>query len=133
MRVNEVTLSAICHSPFATMSIVIYILAAVLAFIGLIFVVGSQGEILRIVIGVILMVGGGALVYLARVQPKPSQTTTTVVQKIDLSGDVSLQQMQCKSCGGKLTEKSVTVKAGAVFINCEYCGAAYQLEEAPKW
>jgi hypothetical protein len=112
-------------------SALFYILAMFLALVGLIFVMGSQGQIFRIVIGVILMIGGGALVYLARVQPKPSQTT--IVQKIDLSGDVNLEQMKCQSCGGTLTEKSVSVRAGAVFINCEYCHAAYQLEEQPKW
>jgi phosphoribosylformylglycinamidine synthase len=25
------------------------------------------------------------------------------------------------------------VRAGAIFITCEFCGADYQLEEQPKW
>ena len=39
----------------------------------------------------------------------------------------------CRNCGSTLTAKSVRVEAGAVFINCEFCGTSYQLEEAPKW
>ena len=113
------------------MQVAVYILAAVIGFFGLMFVAGAQGQVLRVVVGVILLAAAGVLVYLTRVQPKPSQTT--LVQKIDLSGNVNLEQLKCKSCGGKLSEKSISVKAGAVFVNCEYCGAAYQLEEEPKW
>ncbi|MCZ7670364.1 MAG: hypothetical protein M5U34_26000 [Chloroflexi bacterium] len=32
-----------------------------------------------------------------------------------------------------LSEKSISVEAGAIFVNCEYCGASYQFEEKPKW
>ena len=113
------------------MKLVAYPLAALLTFFGLMFVVGSQGMILRIVVGVILLIAAGALVVLALLKPKPS--VTTVIQKIDLSGDVSLEDLKCRSCGGTLGKESVTVKAGAVFINCQYCGATYQIEEAPKW
>ena len=55
------------------------------------------------------------------------------MQKIDLSGDVKLQDLTCRACGGTLGKESVIVKAGAVFVNCQYCGATYQIEEAPKW
>ena len=113
------------------MKLVSYILAAVIGFFGVMFVVGAQGQALRVVVGVVLLVAAGALIYLTRIRPQPSQTT--LVQKIDLSGDVSLQEIECRACGATLSEKSIDVKAGAVFVNCEYCGAAYQLEEEPKW
>ena len=113
------------------MRVVAYLLAALLGMLGIMFVIGAQGQWIRVVVGVVLIAAAVALVWLARQQPK--RTTTTIVQKIDLSGDVSLQDMTCRSCGGSLSKQSVTVKAGAVFVNCEYCGAAYQLEEEPKW
>ena len=95
------------------------------------FVVGAQGQWLRMVVGVVLMAAAGVLIWLAMQRPK--QATTTVVQKIDLSGDVNLEDMTCRSCGGSLGKDSVSVKAGAVFVNCQYCGTSYQLEEEPKW
>jgi hypothetical protein len=95
------------------------------------FVVGAQGQTARIVVGVVLLAAAGALVWLALQQPKPS--VTTVVQKIDLSGDVKLKDLTCRACGGTLGKESVAVRAGAVFVNCQYCGATYQIEEAPKW
>ena len=93
-------------------------------------VVGAQGQIMRMVVGIVLWVAAGALIWLARKMPQP---TTNVVQKIDISGDVRLESMTCRSCGGTLSKKSVVVKAGAVFVNCEFCDAAYQIEEEPKW
>jgi hypothetical protein len=113
------------------MKLVAYPLAALLAALGLMFVVGAQGQTMRIVVGVVLWAAAGALIWLALQQPKAS--VTTVVQKIDLSGDVKLQDLVCRACGGTLGKESVTVKAGAVFVNCQYCGAAYQIEEEPKW
>ncbi len=112
------------------MKLVAYPLAALLGLLGLIFVVGAQGQITRMVVGVVLWVAAGALIWLARKMP---QQTTNIVQKIDLSGDVRLESMTCRSCGGTLSKKSVVVKAGAVFVNCEFCDAAYQIEEEPKW
>lgn len=112
------------------MKLVAYPLAVLLGLLGFLFVVGAQGQVMRMGVGIVLWVAAGALVYLARKMP---QQTTNIVQKIDLSGDVRLESMTCHSCGGTLSKKSVTVKAGAVFVNCEFCGAAYQIEEEPKW
>ena len=108
-----------------------YILSVILGLFGLVFIIGSQGMTLRIIVGIILLIAASALIFMARIRPK--QINVVQKMKIDLSGDVSLESLKCTSCGGKLSEKSVSVKAGAVFVNCEYCGAAYQIEEAPKW
>jgi len=113
------------------MKLIAYPLAGLLAVLGLVFVVGAQGQWMRVVVGVVLWLAAAALIVLSLLRPR--QITTTVVQKIDLSGDVDLQDLTCRACGGSLGKESVTVRAGAVFINCPYCGAAYQLEEAPKW
>jgi len=113
------------------LKIVAYPLAVLLGLGGLVFVVGAQGQILRVVVGIVLFAAAVALVWLARQQAR--HVTATVVQKIDLSGDVNIEEMTCRTCGGNLSKQSVAVKAGAVFVNCEYCGAAYQLEEEPKW
>jgi hypothetical protein len=114
------------------MKLIAYPLAALLGFFGLMFVVsGARGGAAQIVVGAILLAAAGFILFLAL--KRPEQPTTTVIQKIDLSGDVSLEQLTCRACGGVLDKKSVTVKAGAIFVNCQFCGAAYQIEEAPKW
>ena len=113
------------------MTVVLNVFAVILAMLGCLFVIGYQGQMGRFIIGLVLL-GGGVLLFVAG-RMRPKQITTTVVQKIDLTGDVSAQDLKCKNCGSTLTNKSVTVKAGAIFISCESCGTQYQLEEAPKW
>ncbi len=113
------------------MKIIFYLIAGLLALFGFLFIVGSQGMLMRIVIGIILFAAAGGLVYLSRVQPQ--HTTTTIKQDIHLSGNVNLETLKCQKCGGALENDSVSVKAGAVFVSCPYCGAAYQIEEDIKW
>jgi hypothetical protein len=108
---------------------VAYLLAGALGLLGIVFVVGSQGLPARLIVGVILLVAGGALVALPRLVPKQ----VTIKQTLDLTGDVSLQSMPCQSCGAAIGPENVQVKAGAVFVHCGHCGTSYQLEEAPKW
>ena len=111
------------------MSILLNVFAVLLGLLGLLFIIGFQGQTGRLIIGIVLCAAGGLLVVVSRMRPKQ----TTVVQKIDLTGDVSTQELKCKNCGSTLTNKSVTVRAGAIFISCEFCGTQYQMEEAPKW
>ena len=113
------------------MKVVVYLLAAGLALLGLIFVLaaGQGNAIARVVIGLVCLVAAGALIALMRMKP----THYTHVHQLDLSGDVGLQEITCKKCGATLSEKSLKISAGTVFVKCEYCSAEYQLEEAPKW
>jgi len=113
------------------MKLVAYPLAAVVGFFGLMFIAGARGNIWSIVVGIVLFAAAIALVWIAMQKPKPIETT--LIQKIDLSGDVNLQEMKCRSCGGTLGKESISVKAGGIYINCQYCDAQYQIEEAPKW
>jgi len=108
-----------------------YLLSALVGLGGVIFIIGSvQGHTAaRLIVGVVLLGAAALIAYLARLKTPQA----TIVQKIDLTGDVAAQELKCKSCGGKLDSSSVTVQAGAVFIKCPYCGASYQLEEEPKW
>ena len=113
------------------MQIVSYLLCPLLGVLGLMFLVaaGQGNSVVRIIIGLVLIATAIALLVAARLRP----VEHTMVQQIDLSGEVATEQLKCNSCGGTLGSKSVSVKAGAVFIECEYCGTAYQIEEEPKW
>lgn len=108
-----------------------YLIAAALTALGLVFILGAQGQVVRVVVGVVLLLGAGGLIYLSRL--KPTYSETKITQKIDLSGDVNVEEMTCRKCGGNLSRKSLEVRGGAIFVHCEYCGAAYQIEEEPKW
>ena len=113
------------------MKAVAFTLAGLLGLLGLVFIAGNQGQIMRVVVGLVLFAAAIALVVAVRLQPKIEQRN--IVQNLHLTGDVSLEQMQCRKCGGKLSDESVKVQGGAVFVACPYCNASYQLEVAVKW
>ncbi len=107
------------------------IFSILLGLLGLVFVAGHQGQTMRIVAGIILLGAAAAFTLVVRMKPEVHQQR--IVQKLDLSGDVSLEKMKCKQCGGKLSGDSVSIEAGAVLVSCPYCNTSYHLEEAPKW
>ena len=113
--------------------VLVYGLAVLLGLLGLVFVVaaGQGNALVRIVVGLVCLVAAGVIVALARL--RPVRHTHVHDMQLHLSGDVSLEQMTCRECGAPLSDRSTSVKAGAVFVQCEYCGAQHQLEEAPKW
>ena len=120
------------------------IVACILISFGLLFILGAfspQGEPGWITVGVIIVAVGlfiialavGAVLYVKFRRSKETQGPQEIVQKIDLSGDIELEKLKCQNCGAELSKDSVTVREGAVFISCPYCGAAYQMVEEPKW
>ena len=121
----------------STGKIIGYIVAAVLIFFGVLFIWGAfspEGEVGWILVGVISVVIGLGIIVLVRLrEPRPAQPPREIIQKIDLSGDIDLETLKCQKCGGELQKDSITVKEGAVFISCPYCGSAYQMVEEPKW
>jgi hypothetical protein len=81
------------------MKIVVWILALLLAVLGLLFLVaaGQGNAVPRLAIGVICLVAAGALVALARL--RPLQTTHIHQSQLDLSGDVSPGPLWPTICG----------------------------------
>jgi hypothetical protein len=86
-----------------------------------------------IVVGLVIVALAVAAFVVIRIRRTKEAQKTEIVQKIDLSGDVGLTKLKCQNCGGELSKDSITVKEGAIFVNCPYCGASYQLVEEPKW
>ena len=110
-----------------------YIFAALLVLLGLLFCLSalSTGKIMFWAFAGVLIGAAAMILYFVRMRVPEQKITLT--QKIDLSGDVKLEEMKCRNCGGVLDAKSVSVQAGAVFVKCPYCDSQYQIEEAPKW
>lgn len=106
-----------------------YALAGIVGFVGLVFLIGNQGLLARMIIGVVLIGAAVVIGWLTRMKA-PERT---IVQKIDIAGDVKTEQLECRNCGGPLDEKSITMQEGAIIVKCPYCGTSYQIEEAPKW
>ncbi len=106
--------------------IILTVFGLIVLFFGLVFLIGGN----PIVGFVMLGLGIFMIVYGLR---KAKTRDVIIKRELELSGDVSLESMKCNQCGGALSEKNISVRAGAVFVSCPYCGTSYQIEEAPKW
>lgn len=111
-----------------------YIAAAILIFFGVLFIWGAfspQGSTGWILVGVISVAAGLGLIWLVRKRTK--QEPTQIIQKIELSGEIGLDKLTCRNCGGTLGSDDIKMVAGAPVVSCPYCGSSYQLSEEPKW
>jgi hypothetical protein len=86
----------------------------------------------RFLLGIILLIAGALSLFAALWKPGKAKKLE-IVQKIELPGDLRLEQLKCSSCGAKLDRDSISVKAGSVVISCPYCHSTYEIEEEPKW
>ena len=118
--------------------IIAYIFAAILIFFGVLFIWATfspEGSLGWLVVGVISVgIGFGLIWFAGRKSPTGSSAQgDNVTLNIDLPGDVNLDTMKCKSCGGVLTMDAIKMVAGAPVVSCPYCNTTYQLTEEPKW
>jgi hypothetical protein len=119
----------------SALKIIAYIVAAILIFFGVLFIWGStgdQGSLGWIPIGIISVAIGLALIFWAARRPAQANQTN-VTLKVDLPGNVEMDTLKCKSCGGTLSPDDVKMVAGAPVVTCPYCNTTYQLTEEPKW
>lgn len=113
-----------------------YIAAAIFIFFGILFVWGAfseQGNPSWILVGLIGIGAGFGLIWLVSRATRKAGDPGELIQRIELSGDVDLETLQCRNCGGALSAENITMVAGAPVVNCPYCGTSYQLTEEPKW
>jgi len=93
--------------------------------------VGSLHVIL-VVLGLIFAVAG-IIMIISAVRKTKADATQNVTYNVDLPGDVNVEEMKCRSCGGVLTSKDITMVNGAPVVTCPFCNTVYQLTEEPKW
>ncbi len=115
--------------------LIAYLAAAILIFFGVLFIWATfspQGTLGWLFVGLISVGIGFGLIYLASRRPAPASEDQATL-KIDLPGEIGLEKLQCKNCGGTLTADDIKIVAGAPVVTCPYCGTSYQLNEEPKW
>jgi hypothetical protein len=116
--------------------IIAYILAGIFIIIGALFILGSfaatGGGGNQLLVGAVIVAIGFGLIWFAgrRLATSPTQNVTL---NIDLPGNVQMDSLKCKSCGGTLTAENIKMVAGAPVVTCPYCNSTYQLTEEPKW
>jgi len=122
----------------STGKIIGYIVAAILLFFGVLWLLSAfSAETLNpggrlLVGGILVVVGLGTIAVIRLREPKPKQEIV-VTQQIDIGGDVDMEALKCESCGAQLDKSAIGMAEGAVMVSCPYCDATYQIVEEPKW
>jgi DNA-directed RNA polymerase subunit RPC12/RpoP len=122
----------------STGKIIGYIVAAILLFFGVLWLLSAfstetpspGGRLL--VGGLLVLIGLGLIVAVRLREPKPEQQVT-IRQEIDIGGDVEMETLKCRNCGAQLDKSAISLAEGAVIVSCPYCGTTYQIVEEPKW
>jgi len=114
-----------------------YIVSAILILFGILFILGAGGTGGGgwgwVGTGLILVLIAFVLIWFASRKKAAAAGDQALTLNIELPGNVSLDTLKCKSCGGALTSKNINMVAGAPVVTCPYCDTTYQLTEEPKW
>jgi DNA-directed RNA polymerase subunit RPC12/RpoP len=105
------------------------ILAAVLMFFGIIFLIASVYEPSRIITGSVLVLVGLLIPFYIYITRPRSPTR----YQVDLPADIQTKVIKCPQCSASVPMANIKIVSGITYINCPYCGTSSQLSEEPKW
>jgi len=103
------------------------ITVAVLFFFGILFALASAYASTRLIVAAMLfVVGFGVAYYITR---KP----TTIVQKLEVSGEMKAVAIKCPNCSASVEPGQIKIVSGVPYATCPYCGQTFEVTEEPKW
>jgi len=113
------------------------IASAVLLFFGFIFLwsagsaaLTSQQQVMRMVEGIISIIAGFVIVYVAYVF---SRKPKTVIHQVELSGQMKAAALKCPNCSASVDANQIKIVSGVPYATCPYCGNTFEVAEEPKW
>jgi predicted membrane protein len=108
--------------------IMVYVISALLIFLGSVFMISFNLGITYFIVGVIFILTALALLILPR-ERKPVE----IKQTIYVSGPVKVREVRCPVCGALIDLAKVKVVAGRTIVACSYCGNNFEVTEEPLW
>ena len=103
------------------------IVAAGLFFFGIIFALASVYAPTRLIVAAFLFAVGFGVAYVVARKPK------TVIQKLELSGEMKAVALKCPQCSASVDPKQIKIVSGVPYATCSYCGHTFEVAEEPKW
>jgi DNA-directed RNA polymerase subunit RPC12/RpoP len=125
---DKIKLSDFHSSLIVNIKIIIGAIAVVvLFFFGIIFALASVYAPTRLIVAALLFVVGFGIVYYISRKPK------TIVQKLEVSGEMKAVSLKCPNCGASVDAKQIKIVSGVPYATCPYCGHSFEVAEEPKW
>lgn len=106
----------------------LWIAAAILMILGILFIMASYAETIRLVEGLIFISLSLIMIYFSR-EKKPIE----IRKRIDLSGPIKFKEIRCPNCSALLNIEKVKVIKGKTYMTCDYCENSFEITEEPKW
>jgi DNA-directed RNA polymerase subunit RPC12/RpoP len=100
---------------------------AILLFFGIIFALASAYASTRLIVAALLFVVAFAIAYYITRKPE------TIIQKLEVSGDMKAVAIKCPDCSASVDVKSIKIVDGVPYATCPYCGHTFEVAEEPKW
>ena len=111
------------------LTVVEVLLAAILMFFGIIFLIASVYESTRIITGSIFVLTSFLIIlYVYKTRPQPPKR-----YQVELPSEVKTKTLKCPNCSASISMENVRVVTGLTYADCPYCGHHFQLTEEPKW
>ena len=113
-------------SPSRFLLVITITVSAILGFLGVLFLLASAMDPMRLWVGIILV--GIALVLVAFAS-KSLVKPPAITVHWSPSGEMKLEELKCPNCSAPLQIENPSVTR----IVCQYCGRAVELVEEPTW
>jgi len=79
--------------------------------------------------GILFIIGLALIVGIYYITRKPK----TVIQQLEISGQMKAAQIKCPNCGGSINADQIKIVSGVPYVKCPYCGTTFEVTEEPKW
>jgi predicted Zn finger-like uncharacterized protein len=79
--------------------------------------------------GILFLIGVAVIAVVWYMNHRPK----TIIQHLELSGEMKAAQIKCPNCGGSINADQIKITQGVPYVKCPYCGTTFEVAEEPKW
>ena len=110
------------------LKILIYIVSALLVFLGLVYMISTNLGIIYFFEGLAFLAVASLLLILSR-EKKPLE----IKQTVTVTGPIKVKEVRCPTCNAIIDPTKTEIVDGKPYVTCNYCGSKFELTEEPTW
>lgn len=110
------------------LKIVVYLVSAVLIFLGVVFIISTNLGITYFLEGLVFLAVAFLLLFFSR-EKKPIE----IKQTVTVTGPLKVKEVRCPNCTAIVDPTKAEIVDGKPYVTCSYCGNKFELTEEPTW
>ncbi len=107
---------------------IIYLTSTCLIILGILFIIASYANNLRLIEGIIFIGIAFLILYFSK-----EKKTMEIKQTVSVTGSIKVKEIRCPHCSALLNPEKTNVIDGRPFVKCDYCGNTFEITEEPTW